>query len=116
MKNPISLAMPPEATFTAVLVCAKDGRSEPSASPTAVKARPSNMAAKRDLGRGLDMSFRSGADGCATMRHGPTSVNDRGPPASLDRPSPSPDKARPSPSRAFEHLEHFECQRGRRCR
>jgi hypothetical protein len=60
MKNPISLAMPAEATFTALLVCAKDGKS---ARPAAARARqntapPAVAAAKRDLEAGLRMNFR----------------------------------------------------------
>src|SRR5450432_4467468 len=101
MKNPISLAMPDAATFTAALVWAREETSErPTvAKARQVKARPAEAASKRDLETGLPISARSrGGRSWATMRHERVSVNDRGPGpgarASLDRPSPSPDNAR----------------------
>src|ERR1700724_3966414 len=58
MKNPISLAMPAEATFTEVLVCAKDGKSarpaaakaSPKTAPPAQAAAEGNLAARFHIG------------------------------------------------------------------
>jgi hypothetical protein len=48
MKKPMSLAMPAEATFTAVLVCAKDGKSASPANATHRQTGPAS-ATKREL-------------------------------------------------------------------
>jgi hypothetical protein len=52
--------MPAEATFTALLVCAKDGKSARPAAPKATQntTPPAIAAAKRDLEAGLRMNFR----------------------------------------------------------